>query len=59
MAEMVRYNHIDEWVNRYNYEAACGIRLIEEYQAMTDMLRLNEYKSIITMHASSYQQALS
>lgn len=49
MAEMVRYNHIDEWVNRYNYEAACGIRLIEEYQAMTDMLRLNEYKSIITM----------
>lgn len=32
--EIVRYNAIDEWVNRYNYEAACGIRLIEEYEAM-------------------------
>ena len=29
-AEMVRYNQIDEWVNRYNFEVACGIRLIEE-----------------------------
>ena len=33
-AELVRYNQIDEWVNRYNYEVACGIRLIEEYWAM-------------------------
>lgn len=33
-AELVRYNQIDEWVNRYNYEVACGIRLIEEYMAM-------------------------
>lgn len=32
--EIVRYNAIDEWVNRYNYEVACGIRLIEEYEAM-------------------------
>ena len=33
-SEIVRYNQIDEWVNRYNYEVACGIRLIEEYEAM-------------------------
>lgn len=33
-ADIVRYNRIDEWVNRYNYEVACGIRLIEEYEAM-------------------------
>ena len=33
-AEIVRYNQIEEWVNRYNYEVACGIRLIEEYEAM-------------------------
>ena len=32
--EIVHYNQIDEWVNRYNYEVACGIRLIEEYAAM-------------------------
>lgn len=32
--EIVRYNAIDEWVNRYNYEVACGIRLMEEYEAM-------------------------
>lgn len=33
-ADMVRYNEIDEWVNRHNYEVACGIRLIEEWAAM-------------------------
>lgn len=33
-AEIVRYNAIDEWVNRFNFEVACGIRIIEEYQAM-------------------------
>ena len=33
-ADMVRYNEIDEWVNRHNYEVACGIRLIEEWSAM-------------------------
>lgn len=33
-AEIVRHNGIDAWVNRYNYEVACGIRLIEEYGAM-------------------------
>lgn len=32
--EIVRYNAIDEWVNRYNFEVACGIRLMEEYEAM-------------------------
>ena len=33
-ADMVRYNEIDEWVNRHNFEVACGIRLIEEWSAM-------------------------
>lgn len=33
-AELVQYNQIDEWVNRYNFEVACGIRLIEEYEAL-------------------------
>ena len=34
-SDIVRYNQIDEWVNRYNYEVACGIKLIEEYEAMS------------------------
>ena len=38
-SELVRYNAIEEWVNRYNFEAACGIRLIEEYDAMREMLQ--------------------
>lgn len=33
-SEVVRYNKIDEWVNRYNFEVGCGIKLIEEYRAM-------------------------
>lgn len=38
-AELVQYNKIEEWVSRYNFEVACGIRLIEEYRAMaTHML---------------------
>jgi len=37
VSEMVQYNVIEEWVNRYNFEAACGIRLIEEYRAMRTM----------------------
>ena len=50
--ELVQYNVIQEWVNRYNFEAACGIRLIEEYQAMREMLqndvdKSNEYSSSI------------
>lgn len=33
-AELVRYNEIEEWVSRYDFEVACGIRLMEEYNAM-------------------------
>lgn len=33
-AELVRYNEIEEWVNRHNFEVACGIRMIEEYYAI-------------------------
>lgn len=32
--DMVLYNEVEEWVSRYEYEIACGIRLIEEYLAM-------------------------
>lgn len=45
LTELVQYNVIEEWVNRYNFEAACGIRLIEEYNAMQEMLRSNVDKS--------------
>lgn len=38
-SELVKYNAIEEWVNRYNFEAACGIRLIEEYDTMREMLQ--------------------
>ncbi|MBR3503822.1 MAG: DUF4942 domain-containing protein [Clostridia bacterium] len=40
-AGIVQYDEIEKWVNRHNFEAACGIRLIEEYQAMRDMLSVN------------------
>lgn len=43
--ELVQYNVIEEWVNRYNFEAACGIRLIEEYDAMQEMLFSNVDKN--------------
>ena len=33
--DLALYSEMDEWVNRYNYEVACGIRLIEEWQAMS------------------------
>lgn len=39
LTELVQYNVIEEWVNRYNFEAACGIRLIEEHDAMREMLQ--------------------
>lgn len=37
-SEIVRYNQIDEMVNRYNFEVASGIRIIEEYEAMKRLL---------------------
>lgn len=37
-AEIVRHNGIDAWVNRYNFEVACGVRLIEEYWAMQRLM---------------------
>lgn len=40
-ADMVRYNEIDEWVNRHNFEVACGIRLIEEWAAMEPSILVN------------------
>lgn len=36
--ELVKYNEIEKWVNRYNFEVACGIRLIEEYESMSRVL---------------------
>ena len=32
---LVQYNAIEEWVNRYNFEVACGIRLMDEYLNLT------------------------
>lgn len=43
--DLALYSEMDEWVNRYNYETACGIRLIEEWQAMSPhMLNLPNEK---------------
>ena len=43
--DLALYSEMDEWVNRYNYEVACGIRLIEEWQAMSpNMLNLPNEK---------------
>ena len=36
--EIVRHSQIDEMVSRYDFEVACGIRIIEEYNAMERML---------------------
>ena len=36
--DMVQYNAIEEWVSRYNFEVACGIRLIEEYESLKIMI---------------------
>lgn len=49
IAELVQYNVIEEWVNRYNFEAACGIRLIEEYYAMREMLQTDTKDSYGTI----------
>lgn len=38
VSDMVQYNAIQEWVNRYDFEVACGIRLIEEHNALKTML---------------------
>lgn len=38
-ADIVRYNAIDEWVSRYNYEVACGLRLIDEWRNMSEILK--------------------
>lgn len=34
VSEMVQYNAIQEWVNRYDFEVGCGIRMLEEYEAV-------------------------
>lgn len=35
ISTLAQYSEIEKFVNRYNYEVACGIRLIEEYNAMS------------------------
>ncbi|MBR1567273.1 MAG: DUF4942 domain-containing protein, partial [Oscillospiraceae bacterium] len=37
--EIAHYDEIEKWVNMYNYEVACGIRLIEEWEAMREAMR--------------------
>ena len=36
---IAHYDEIEKWVNMYNYEAACGIRLIEEWRAMREAMQ--------------------
>lgn len=36
--EIVRYNQIDEIVNRYNFEVAAGIKIIDEFNNMRRLL---------------------
>lgn len=35
ISTLAQYSEVEQFVNRYNYEVACGIRLIEEYNAMS------------------------
>lgn len=44
VADLVQYNAIEELVNCYNFEVACGIRLIEEYLAMSSMMKNGQSK---------------
>jgi hypothetical protein len=61
--DIVVYNQIDEIVNKYNFEIACGIKLIEEWVAMSNMLKSgsDKYDSPIldlTLHAERYSSSL-
>ena len=38
VVDLVQYNAIEELVNCYNFEVACGIRLIEEYQSLKTIM---------------------
>ncbi len=33
--EIIQYNAIQEWVNRFDFEVACGLRMIDEYVNLT------------------------
>lgn len=44
VADLVQYSAIEGLVNSYNFEVACGIRLIEEYQAMKSMMEKGQGK---------------
>ena len=61
--ELVVYNQIDEIVNRYNFEIACGIKLIEEWFSMSKMLMdgKDAYASPILevkLHSESYASGM-
>lgn len=61
--DIVVFNQIDEIVNRYNFEIACGIKLIEEWYAMQQMLKdgKEEYSSPtidVHLHGSNYSFGL-
>lgn len=34
VTSMVQYNAIQEWVNRFDFEVACGLRMIDEFKAL-------------------------
>lgn len=34
ISQMVQYDAIQEWVNRYDFEVGCGLRMIDEYESL-------------------------
>lgn len=57
--DMVQYNAIDEIVSRYNFEVACGLRIIDEHRAMnSSMLKIDgdvggTFLIDVTVHSSN------
>lgn len=57
-AEIVHYNAIDEWVSRFNYEVACGLRLLDEWRnlssCMSNSLSKDSFYSLIEVKVHTY-----
>lgn len=52
---LAQYSDLENIVNRYNYEIACGIRLIEEWDAMKDFIVDNSnHKPILLLKLIKY-----
>lgn len=40
--EISKFDFIDAMIDRYNYEVRCGLRLMEEYSAVSKLIQTNE-----------------